>query len=54
MLTCVDLRLFLKSGEPDSGRTLRYDPESKQYEFSDEAMDVPPCSICLEELGKAI
>lgn len=40
-----------KSGEPDSGRTLRYDPESKQYEFSDEAMDVPSCSICLEELA---
>ena len=47
--------LFLKKGDPEqppSVRRLKYDQKSKRYMFSDDALDVKSCSICLEDLGK--
>ena len=47
--------LFLKKSDPEqppSVRSLKYDQKSKRYMFSDDALDVKNCSICLEDLGK--
>ena len=47
--------LFLKKSDPEqapSVHSLKYDQKSKRYMFSDDALEVNNCSICLEDLGK--
>ena len=51
----LNILLVSEKGDPEqppSVRSLKYDQKSKRYMFSDDALDVKSCSICLEDLGK--
>ena len=60
LLTCwfqYSVCLLKKSDleQPRSSmRSLKYDQKSKRYMFSDDALDVKSCSICLEDLGTLV